>query len=212
MDHVRKAIKLGNNREILIRLSYGVEKDGYDTIPTEEEGKIIDNMHERIAEVIEDIQVKVSETKEAARYEFNRGYLTASLNFLVDNVIYGNPTGHNDKNRSDITLMVAAGLTYPYFSGDHQKEVMEQWLFNSEEEFKKCYNASATFNGTISEHCAQTIIDRVNDVYVNSVYMSDALNDGSPLVLSYRYPYVNDKGQSFTRLEHISLTAYPSNK
>lgn len=60
MDHVRKAIKLGNNREILIRLSYGVEKDGYDTIPTEEEGKIIDNMHERIAEVIEDIQVKVS--------------------------------------------------------------------------------------------------------------------------------------------------------
>ena len=188
MGTVRKVIKLTDTRSIEIDIKYRFMDGGESFIPTTDEANIVEDMDALIGQTILGVQDHINNMHKATPLVFNRGGLTASLNYLVDEVMASKHESLSHLKREDIIRMVAGGLTFPYIS-DYEHSSQEQYLFNDADDFNTYMDkASSSFVGTVAEHCAQAIIDKVNDIYAVTPYLNKVLHSDTP-VITFQFYY-----------------------
>lgn len=181
MGTVRKVIKLTDTRSIEIDIKYRFMYGGESFIPTTDEMLIVEDMNELFNHTIRGIQDHINNMHKATPLVFNRGGLTASLNYLVDDVMEAGHEGISHLKRGDIIRMVASELTFPFI--DDLGNPQEQYLFNNKNDFDTYMDkASCSFVGTIAEHSAQAIIDKVNDIYSVTPYLNKVLHSDTPII------------------------------
>lgn len=116
MGIVRKMVKLTDTRSIEINIKYRFMEGGESFIPTTDEANIVENMDVLIGQTILGVQDRINSMHKFPPLTFNRGGLTASLNYLVDEVMAGKHESLSHLKREDIIRMVAGGLTFPYIN------------------------------------------------------------------------------------------------
>lgn len=182
-----KVVKLTDTRSIEIDIEYRFMDGDECFIPTTDEMIIVEDMYESFNHTIRGIQDHINNMHKSPPLLFNRGGLTASLNYLVDEVMSGGHEGISHLKRGDIIRMVASELTFPFI--DDLGNPQEQYLFNNKDDFNTYMDkASCSFVGTIAEHSAQAIIDKVNDIYFVTPYLNKVLHSDTP-VITFQFYY-----------------------
>jgi hypothetical protein len=206
MGTVRKVIKLTDTRSIEIDIKYRFMDGGESFIPTTDEANIVEDMDELISQTILGMQDHINSMYKSPPLTFNRGGLTAYLNYLVDEVMAGKHESLSHLKREDIIRMVAGGLTFPYIN-DYEHSSQEQYLFDNADDFNTYMSkASCRFIGTTAEHCAQAIIDKVNDIYSVTPYLNKVLHSDQPVaVFHYYYIHTGHAGMTFRKVGNAVL-------
>jgi hypothetical protein len=89
----RKVVKLADSRSIEINIEYRFMDGEECFIPTTDEMIIVEDMYESFNHTIRGIQDYINNMHKSPPLLFNRGGLTASLNYLVDEVMSGGHEG-----------------------------------------------------------------------------------------------------------------------